>query len=119
MTDKTPRAWDGALEQEFYTPEEIAASDARVGEAQLEIDREWIIEGLEFTLQESGWDANVAYDQEMMIQVVTKAIALLKAQEPITPHMIDWGIYECRKCKTRVDKTYKFCKCCGRAVKWE
>ena len=80
MTDKTPRAWDGALEQEFYTPEEIAASDARVGEAQLEIDREWIIEGLEFTLQESGWDANVAYDQEMMIQVVTKAIALLKAQ---------------------------------------
>ena len=82
MTDKTPRAWDGALEQEFYTPEEIAASDARVGKAQRGIDRAWIIEGLEFTLQESGWDANVAYDQELMIQVVTEAIALLKAQEP-------------------------------------
>ena len=45
-------------------------------------DREWVIEGLEFTLQESGWDANAAYDQELMIQVVTEAIALLKAQEP-------------------------------------
>ena len=44
--------------------------------------REWVIEGLEFTLEESGWDANAAYDQELMIQVVTEAIALLKAQEP-------------------------------------
>lgn len=40
-------------------------------------------------------------------------------QRPITPHMVDWGIYECRKCKTRVDKTYKYCKFCGQAVKWE
>ena len=45
-------------------------------------DREWFIEGLKFTLEESGWDANAAYDQELMIQVVTEAIALLKAQEP-------------------------------------
>ena len=44
--------------------------------------REWVIEGLGFTLEESGWDANAAYDQELMIQVVTEAIALLKAQEP-------------------------------------
>lgn len=41
-----------------------------------------------------------------------------KAQEPTIPHMVDWGIYECPKCKTRVDKTYKYCKCCGQAVKW-
>ena len=34
-------------------------------------------------------------------------------------HMVDWGIYECPKCKTRVDKTYKYCKHCGRPVKWE
>lgn len=47
------------------------------------------------------------------------AIALLEEQEPITPHMVDWGIYECPKCKTRVDKTYNFCKCCGRPVKWD
>ena len=40
--------------------------------------REWVIEGLEFTLEESGWDANAAYDQELMIQVVTEAIALLE-----------------------------------------
>ena len=43
--------------------------------------RDWVIEGLEFTLKESGWDANEAYDQELMIQVVTDAIALLKAQQ--------------------------------------
>lgn len=46
-------------------------------------------------------------------------LALVKAQEPITPHFVDWGIYECPKCKTRVDKTYKYCKYCGQAVKWE
>ena len=40
------------------------------------------IKGLEFTLEESGWDANAAYDQELMIQAVTDALALLKAQEP-------------------------------------
>lgn len=44
--------------------------------------RDWVIEGLEFTLKESGWDANEAYDQELMIQVVTDAIALLRAQKP-------------------------------------
>jgi len=44
--------------------------------------RDWVIEGLKFTLEESGWDADEAYDQELMIQVVTGAIALLKAQEP-------------------------------------
>ncbi len=45
-------------------------------------------------------------------------LVLLKAQKPIAPHMIDWGIYECPKCKTRVDTTYNYCKCCGQAVKW-
>lgn len=44
---------------------------------------------------------------------------LVNAQEPITPHLVDWGIYECPKCKTRVDKTYKFCKVCGKGMKWE
>lgn len=44
---------------------------------------------------------------------------IAKAQEPIIPHLVDWGIYECRICKTRVDKSYKYCKCCGRAVKWD
>ena len=44
--------------------------------------RDWVIEGLEFTLEESGWDANEAYDQELMIQVVKDAIALLRAQKP-------------------------------------
>lgn len=46
--------------------------------------RDWLIEGLKFTLEESGWDANEAYDQELMIKVVTEAIALLEEQTPKT-----------------------------------
>ena len=44
--------------------------------------RAWVIEGLEFTLVESGWDANEAYDQELMIKIVKDAIALLIAHKP-------------------------------------
>lgn len=51
--------------------------------------------------------------------MLREAVRLLKAQEPVFPHMVDWSLYECPKCKTRVDKTYKYCKCCGQAVKWE
>ena len=45
------------------------------------IDRVKVIEALEFTLAESGWDADKAYDEEIMIEAVSDAIALLKAQE--------------------------------------
>ena len=99
-------------------------------------DREWVIEGLEFTLQESGWDANAAYDQELMIQVVTEAIALLKAQEPVKPIIETtygtaecedpWGrLIFCGACGKRINEKYnpdeddKYCKHCGKPVKWE
>ena len=45
-------------------------------------DREKVIEGLEFTLVESCWDADRAFDEQLMIEAVTDAITLLKAQEP-------------------------------------
>lgn len=133
MADKTPRAWDGALEQEFYTPEEIAASDARVGKAHRMLYREKVIEGLKFTLEESGWDANAAYDQELMIQAVADALALLKEQEPVEP-IFDYDgrdVWRCGNCHrnifhpTRTDedeneKNYRrFCFHCGREVKWK
>lgn len=57
----------------------------------------------------------IKYDPVQVEDILTKAREVTK---PIIPHMVDWGIYECPKCKTRVDKTYKFCKCCGQAVKW-
>lgn len=91
--------------------------------------REWVIEGLEFTLQESGWDANAAYDQELMIQVVTEAIALLKAQEPVEP-VVDIDTWKCGICGHTLEhqellgdnvlfhEQYNYCPECGRAVKW-
>lgn len=45
-------------------------------------DRKKVIEGLEFTLVESCWDADRAFDEQLMIEAVTDAITLLKAQEP-------------------------------------
>ena len=48
--------------------------------------REKIIEGLEFTLVESGWNANTAYDEELMIKAVTDAIDLLK--KSFTPNEV-------------------------------
>lgn len=44
-------------------------------------DREKVIEGLVFTLVESSWDADRAFDEQLMIEAVTDAITLLKAQE--------------------------------------
>lgn len=52
------------------------------------------------------------------VNAMKQAVALLKVQEPINPHMIDFGIYECPKCRTRVDMTYKYCKTCGKEIKW-
>ena len=55
------------------------------------------------------------------------ALALLKAQEPVEPtigrceeydgHDSWW--YQCGKCKTPIDVNDKYCRMCGRAVKWE
>lgn len=53
------------------------------------IDRDKVIEGLEFTLVESCWDADRAFDEQLMIEAVTDALALLKAQEPITGETSD------------------------------
>ena len=50
--------------------------------------------------------------------LIRRTVALLQAQEGVFPRMVG-GIYECPKCRTRVDQTYKYCKCCGQAVKWE
>ena len=86
-------------------------------------DREWVIEGLEFTLQEAGWDANAAYDQGLMIQVVTEAIALLKAQEPVEPvrrrrhGQIGYSCF-CGMCGYGIGRNEKYCALCGRPVKW-
>ena len=69
------------------------------------------------------------------IETVNSAIALLKAQEPVEP-VVDkntstgecedpWGrLFFCGACGKRINEKYdpdeddKYCKHCGRAVKW-
>lgn len=48
-----------------------------------------------------------------------KAIALLKAQEPIEP-VYELGITRCGQCNHEIDKYGgdNYCSQCGRAVKW-
>ncbi len=82
--------------------------------------REDVIKGLECcATSDLGNCKDCPYSGDSCVDLCNDAAALLKAQEGVFPHMVDWGIYECPKCKTRVDKTYKYCKCCGQGVKWE
>ena len=92
------------------------------------IDREKVIEGLEFTLVESGWNAANAFDEELMIKAVTDAISLLKEQEAVTYKLVKAGeksypFYDlvCTGCgnKTGMRMDWKYCPGCGMAVKWE
>ena len=57
------------------------------------------------------------------LKVVTwldDAITLLKAQEPVEPIILggNWW-YQCGRCKEAVGYHDKYCKACGRAVKWD
>lgn len=45
-------------------------------------DRVKVIKALEFTLAELGCDVDRAHDEKIMIEAVSDAIELLKAQEP-------------------------------------
>ena len=54
-------------------------------------------------------------------------LALLKAQEPVEPTIggAEWGSlmgsrwYECGACEYPIDKGDRYCRHCGRPVKWE
>lgn len=49
-----------------------------------------------------------------------KAIAMLKAQEPVEP-VYELGITRCGQCNHEIDKYGgdNYCPQCGKAVKWE
>ena len=63
-------------------------------------------------------------------QTLNKAIALLKAQEPVKP-VVDIDTWKCGNCGHALEhqellgdnvlfhEQYNFCPECGRAVKWE
>lgn len=63
-----------------------------------------------------------------MEELLTDALSLLKAQEPVEPvikpiaakdstNCTQW--YACRDCGASIDPDDKYCRRCGRAVKWD
>lgn len=60
---------------------------------------------------------------DMPAPLITDALALLKAQEPVKPNAIMHGkmvmYYQCPACLATIDNGNKFCPNCGRPVKWE
>lgn len=98
-------------------------------------DREKVINGLDCCLDvirsrqfSSGCGFCPYVDTERCkVKMVEDAIALLKEQEPIKPQITGHGEfetegscwYECGDCGTPIDPDDKYCRKCGKAVKWE
>lgn len=112
------------------------------------IDREKVIRGLEnivSDMQEEIDEWRDYSDSELShgltcdcewwyntAQMLKDAIAMLKAQEPVEPtidtHWETPSVYDddvkvtenkCGACGAEIDKWDKYCRVCGRAVKWE
>ena len=95
-------------------------------------DREKVIKGLGEILRYchemySGCDNDGQYKLACMNQAAKDALALLKAQEPVTvipaikknDELLAEGI--CPICGAKLDYYLngQFCGCCGRRLKWE
>ena len=94
------------------------------------INREKIISSIEYYCKYPDM-ASVHYYGSKIVQMPEKlmrdALALLKAQEPVEPtigraveydgHDSWWD--QCGKCGAPIDPGDKYCRMCGRAVKWE
>lgn len=95
-------------------------------------DREKVIKGLEAIVNDDWMWKNAGY----CAGICKEALAMLKAQEPMEP-VVDkntstgecedpWGrLFFCGACGKRINEKYdpdeddKYCKHCGRAVKWD
>ena len=93
-------------------------------------DREKVINGLEAHINNSCDDCPYYLgDKKRPIcrYMLRDALELLKEQEAVEPtvggitehdgHGSWW--YQCGKCKMPIDYGDKFCKRCGKAVKWD
>lgn len=93
-------------------------------------DREKVIKGLEFHLQElrvghACYECPYWAVNPCETQLIANALELLKEQEPIPcgakikagDVMLDF--YECGYCKNAIRKPWGYCPFCGKAVKWD
>lgn len=96
--------------------------------------REQVIEGLnDIHAVACGLGDDQCYLNSIGIKqlqtLINDATELLRAQEPIAPNHVEDGNYEnsgivnhwfmCGKCGSCVDPGDKYCRECGKAVKWE
>ena len=93
-------------------------------------DREKVIKGLECAIGIRGVKDcdNCPYDYDFNCLgcdiVMWDALALLREQEPVEPHVEhdsddDCWYYGCGACHEAIDYKDKFCRHCGRKVKWD
>ena len=70
------------------------------------------------------WKDNPPLRCDIPYLLLLSAIKLLKAQEPVEKHIktsrsgTSWW-YSCGNCNRAIDPNDKYCRHCGRAVKWE
>lgn len=99
-------------------------------------DREKVIEGLKCCFENAKCDG-CPYEMECRkilfktkenhCPILDDILAILKEQEPVHPikqydgNPGDWASwwYVCGNCERDIDCYDKFCRSCGRAVKWE
>lgn len=86
-----------------------------------------VINGLEDSLANNGCGFMDGVGELFAVsgEDLQNALALLKAQEPVEPKKLmekskngyRWRFY-CGKCGDEIDRLDKYCRHCGRAVKW-
>lgn len=98
-------------------------------------DREKVIKGLEMCLASIDeaecpeecpyYETCRNYENRVIFQPVMRdTLELLKEQEPVKPHVKhasddDSWYYGCGACHKAIDYKDRFCRYCGRAVKWD
>jgi hypothetical protein len=68
------------------------------------------------------------FDSDIIYPILTDTLALLKEQDAVEPYIAGSGEsfetagtwwYECGHCNKQIDPYDKFCRHCGKAVKWD
>lgn len=90
----------------------------------MEIDMVNVIKALECCVNDLGKCAVCPYDEgigkrDCGKNLYSDALALLKAQVPITPKPYDSFSFLCGNCERVISARYKYCPWCGREVKWD
>ena len=91
-------------------------------------DREKVVSELQSALEWCQPEDNPNGSIAVKIWAVRDAVELLKEPEAVAPYVTGNGEsfetaknwwYECGNCNKPIDSTDKFCRHCGRLVKWE